>query len=446
VLSGVLALLLLGGAAPASADAVVSTVPLPDGANPLNAVVSSDSTTLYVTASSSVLVIDVASGTVTATVPVGSSPQGLALSPDSRLLVTANAGSASVTVIDVATNAVLGTVAAGTGAFDVVISPDSLFAYVANQVSSPPTVSIIDLTTLTNVGSISGVGSYPTGIALTADGSTLVTGNYLGESATLIDVATRTVVASVPLGTAGSRVSISPDDASAYMINPDASMVSVIDLATRTLAGTVPTAAQPWAVRFAAGGQSAYVAHLNTAQVTVIDVASATTLPSTPLTTGASTLAVAPDGSRLFAGHPGGIDFDGPGTPPYISVIVLSPVIASAAPPAAIAGAPYSFRFATTGFPIFALASGTLPPGLDLDTATGEISGTPTVAGSFAFAITATNDGGSSSASFSMTVSPAAAGGPALAATGVDVAGGAALALGLLALGAVARATGRRVA
>lgn len=438
------------GASSASADAVTSTITLPDGANALNAVVSADSDTIYVSASGGVHVIDAATGTITAMIPVGSSPQGLALSPDGTMLVTANAGSANVTVISLVTNSVLGTVAAGNGAFDVAISPDSRFAYVANQVSSPPTVSIIDLTTLTNVGSITGVGSYPTGIALSADGSTLVTGNYLGANASIIDVATRTVLSNVALGTAGSRVAISPDGAMAYMTNPDASTVSAIDLTTRTLSGTIAVGPQPWSVRFAPDGDDVYVAQLNSNYVSVIDVATNTVSSTIPTTAGSSTLAVSPDGGAVYAAHSGEMEdpfMMEPGYPPFISVISLTPVVEDATPPAAVAGSPFSFQIEATGTPTFEIASGELPAGLSLNTATGLISGTPTGSGVSTFVVAVSNAGETRSVEFSITVTGTAAPAqPELAATGAEATAPSLLAAGLFLAGGVVLAARPRTA
>lgn len=55
----------------------------------------------------------------------------------------------------------------------------------------------------------------------------------------------------------------------------------------------------------------------------------------------------------------------------------------------------------------WALISGTLPTGLSLNSATGEISGTPTTNGSFSVSIEATNNAGSSLANFDFTITPA---------------------------------------
>lgn len=69
------------------------------------------------------------------------------------------------------------------------------------------------------------------------------------------------------------------------------------------------------------------------------------------------------------------------------------PVFSAASPDLnATVGTPYSYTFTATGLPAPTLATtGTLPPGLLFDATTGTLSGTPTAAGAFDFAVTATN-------------------------------------------------------
>jgi len=71
----------------------------------------------------------------------------------------------------------------------------------------------------------------------------------------------------------------------------------------------------------------------------------------------------------------------------------VPPTITSADPSDAAAGIPYSFVVTASGAPdpTFAVTSGSLPSGLDLDGVTGEIFGTPSAVGSASFTITASN-------------------------------------------------------
>lgn len=82
-----------------------------------------------------------------------------------------------------------------------------------------------------------------------------------------------------------------------------------------------------------------------------------------------------------------------------VSSTPISVPVVSDASPSGTVGLPFSYQIQATNFPIsYAIASGTLPAGLNLNTATGEISGTPTAAGTPSVTVTATNAGGTSTA------------------------------------------------
>ncbi len=80
-----------------------------------------------------------------------------------------------------------------------------------------------------------------------------------------------------------------------------------------------------------------------------------------------------------------------------VAVYAPPPVFTADTPPAtATVGTAYSYTYAAsapTGEPpaAFRVASGTLPPGLTLDTVTGVLSGTPTTAGTYTFTVQTQN-------------------------------------------------------
>jgi outer membrane protein assembly factor BamB len=90
----------------------------------------------------------------------------------------------------------------------------------------------------------------------------------------------------------------------------------------------------------------------------------------------------------------------------------------------AVVGTAYNaYTFAATGdpAPTFAVASGSLPPGLMLNSATGVLSGTPTTAGSYSFTVQAANGVVSPAASPTITITvdaaPAITSAPSVSAT-----------------------------
>jgi YVTN family beta-propeller protein len=80
--------------------------------------------------SNNVSVIDTATNTVIATIPVGPSPVGVAVTPDGSKVYVANFSSNTVSVIDTATNTVIATIAVGSQpiAFGVFIQSALRFA------------------------------------------------------------------------------------------------------------------------------------------------------------------------------------------------------------------------------------------------------------------------------------------------------------------------------
>jgi YVTN family beta-propeller protein len=108
--------------------------------------------------SGSVSVINTATQEVLATVPVGSYPEHMAITPDGTQVYVVNFGSANVSVIDTATQRVLATIQVGSRPTGIAFTPDGTKGYVVNYDSH--NVSVID-TAIQEVVATIPVGEYP---------------------------------------------------------------------------------------------------------------------------------------------------------------------------------------------------------------------------------------------------------------------------------------------
>jgi YVTN family beta-propeller protein len=111
-----------------------------------------------------VSVIDTVTNTVTATIPVGPIPYGVAVTPNGAYAYVTIYGATAVSVIDTATDTVTATIPVGGAPYTVAITPDGTQAYVTNSRSN--TVSVIDTATDTVTATIP-VGKNPVGVAVT---------------------------------------------------------------------------------------------------------------------------------------------------------------------------------------------------------------------------------------------------------------------------------------
>ena len=300
---------------------VTATVPV--GMGPEGVGVSLDGTRVYIAnrLSADVSVINTASNTVVATVAVGTSPLGVAVTPDGTRVYVANNLGNNVSVIDAASNAVTSTIAVGTGPQGVVVSPNGANVYVANNTSN--TVSVINTTTNTVTTTI-GVGTSPKGIAVTPGGSRVYVANNGGANdVSVIDTGSNTVIATITL-TDPYGVAVTPDGARVYVTNAGRDRVSVISTATHAVVATVliTSSADPEGISITPDGLSAYVAVNNGNHVNVISTASNTVtaivaVGSSPVAFGSfislgspsqSTLTVNVIGSGSITSTPAGID------------------------------------------------------------------------------------------------------------------------------------------
>src|SRR6266704_7089851 len=138
--------------------------------------------------------------TVTATIAVGSGPDGVAVDPTAHTAYVTNINDDTVSLIDEATSTVTATIAVGGGPIAVAADPAARTAYVTNGGNG--TVSVID-------------------------------------------EATGTVTATVPVGADPLGVAVEPSTHTAYVTNGKANTVSVISGARPTPVTTVTSSRNP---------------------------------------------------------------------------------------------------------------------------------------------------------------------------------------------------------
>nr|WSW47584.1 YncE family protein [Streptomyces sp. NBC_01001] len=258
-------------------------------------------TLAYVTnnAAGTVSVIDTTTNTVTATIDVGSGPEGVAVAPDGTRAYVTNSNGATVSVIATATNTVTATIDVGRGPRGVAFTPDGTRAYVTNSIGG--TVSVIDTATNTVTATID-VGEAPRGVAV---GFSVYVANPGSGTVSVIDIAANTVTATIDVGTFPQGVAVNPD--SAYVTNTNDATVSVIDTTSNTIDATIDVGDSPLGVAAAlVGGANVYVTNATSpGTVSVINSATNTVTATIPVGSLPQGVAVTPDTSHVYVTNVG---------------------------------------------------------------------------------------------------------------------------------------------
>ena len=413
----------------AATNAVTATITVPtpqsaSAAYPYAVAVDPVAGTVYVSNSSSgsVSVIDEATNTVTATIELGIFPRGVAVDPVAGTVYVAKLSGgpcpasaiACVMAIDAATNAVTAAIPVGSSPIGVAVDPSTHTVYAANSgeddvsVISPgqaPTITSADSTsigmraplgfTVTTTGipvpALTETGALPAGLTFTDNGNgtaslsgmaapgtagsfpiTITASNGVGSPATQAFTLTVTTAASAP--------AITSDPADAGMFG------TLYGFTVTTTGYPVPkiskTGTMPPGVHFADNGD------------------------------GTATISGTPDGAALgpYTVTLTAKNKAGKATQSFTLTIWAAPVIAAIPTTTATIGTAMDLTITATGYDTPVLTeSGTLPKGLTF-TSTGNgqatISGTPArnTNGSRAITITATNQVGTVSQTFTLKV------------------------------------------
>lgn len=146
--------------------------------------------------SRSVDVVDLTQRKVTASITVGSAPQGIIVGPSGLSVYTANTGAKSVSVIDTTTNKVRATIAVGSYPCAVAVDSAEKFLFVANK--NDASVSVVDLELGKTVMTIP-VGVAPQALALSIEQPLLYVANYNSNTVSVVDTQSYRIIATIPV-------------------------------------------------------------------------------------------------------------------------------------------------------------------------------------------------------------------------------------------------------
>jgi YVTN family beta-propeller protein len=159
-------------------------------------------------------------------------------------------------------------------------------------------------------------GSYPSGLAISADGKRLYVANDLGESMSIIDTASGTVSSTTATGHNPYTVVLSKDGTKAYVSNWGGNTVSVVNALTGASQGSITVGTHPSALAVNPVTGDLYVANTDSDSISVVDTAAGTVkltielapYPNAPVGTSPDAAAVAPDGKTLYVADAGDND------------------------------------------------------------------------------------------------------------------------------------------
>jgi YVTN family beta-propeller protein len=255
----------------------------------------------YVASCVGLSVLDVTTNDLITTIPAGSAPTAVAITPDgSRAYVTNHLD--TVSVVDIATNAMIETISVGFFPRDVAITPDGSRAYVANTFSD--TLSVIDTATNQVIDTIPGLAD-PVQLAITPDGSRayVATQGFSPAAVAVIDTVSNTVIASIPIPTGVPLdIEITPDGSRAYVPAGGVGAIWVIETATNTIVAGIEGLGFAGRLAITPDGTRAYVTQITGDNVAVIDTATNTVVATIGLRPQfiPSEVGITPDGSRVY--------------------------------------------------------------------------------------------------------------------------------------------------
>jgi YVTN family beta-propeller protein len=260
------------------------------------------------------VIVDPASLTIVARVPVGNNPHEVAVSDDGKTAYISNYGGATIAVVDLTTQKPLAPIDLGAlrAPHGLVFAGGKLYftaegAKVAGRYD--PSTQKIDW--------VVGTGQNRTHMVIVSkDLKTIFTSNVSSATVSIIEQgaaqgpgagrgpggrgAPDWNIANIPVGRGSEGFDLSPDGKELWVANAQDSTISIIDVATRKVVQTIPSTASANRLKITPDGKFVFVSDLSGNDLLVLDAATRKEHKRITLPASSEGLLMAPDGSHAY--------------------------------------------------------------------------------------------------------------------------------------------------
>jgi len=212
---------------------------------------------------------------VVKTINVGKAPNGVALTPDDRVLVVTVYGEDHIAFIDTSTRSVIATLAVPKP-HTVAINPNGKLAYVTVQEPGHFGLALIDLATRSVVRTLA-LDKTPRDGEFGYDGKSFYFTQAGLSSVQVLDPASDKMVAQIPTGVSPHFVSYPRGSAFGIVVVQGPSELLLFDPATNKPARSIAVGKQPHWATASGDGKKAYVTNEGSNDFTIVDLATGQT-------------------------------------------------------------------------------------------------------------------------------------------------------------------------
>ncbi len=229
-------------------------------------------------AGSSVSVVDTDAWVVTATIPVGGEPSGVAVGAGGYNVYVTNRTDQTISVIDTVSNAVWATIPTGGGGPGALaVNSTETTAYVIDGPSH--SVQVLDLFSQTVTATIP-MGRLCSYIAVDPSNRYVYVSG--GDGLSIVDTRYKSIIATIAVGTSLAGVAVHPSGASVFVCDYGEGAVAVVNPYTYSFS-KIPVGSGPTSVVFNRSGTYAFVTNSLSDTVSVIKTATGTVVATIPV-------------------------------------------------------------------------------------------------------------------------------------------------------------------